>query len=85
MRPGTQFRPSAQQGTTEWRGDVHGTAIQGYASELSVAPGQTIHFHVSTDPPEKYHIHVFRLGWYGGLGGRELACIPAECGQVSYG
>ena len=77
---------NAQQGTIEWRGpDVHGTATQGYASELSVAPGETIHFHVSTDPPEEYHIHVFRLGWYGGLGGRQLACMPAECGQDSYG
>src|SRR5262249_51158877 len=37
------------------------------------------------DPPEDYHIHIFRLGWYAGLGGRQMACIPAECGQVSYG
>jgi N,N-dimethylformamidase beta subunit-like protein len=77
---------NAQQGTTEWAGpDVRGTAIQGYSSEVSVAPGQTIHFHISTQPAEAYHVHVFRLGWYGGLGGRLLACIPAACGQVSHG
>ena len=77
---------NAQQGTTEWAGpDVRGTAIQGYSSEVSVAPGGTIHFHISTQPAEAYNIHVFRLGWYGGLGGRLLACIPADCGQVSHG
>lgn len=43
-------------------------AIEAYASETSVAPGETIRFHVSVDPTEPYNIRVYRLGWYGGAG-----------------
>jgi hypothetical protein len=62
------------------RGWLHaapdGRAIEGYASEPSVQPGDAIHFHVSTTPAESYRIDVYRLGWYGGLGARLVACLP---------
>jgi hypothetical protein len=51
-------------------------AIEGYATEPSVQPGDTIHFHVSTTPAEGYHIDVYRLGWDGGIGARLVACLP---------
>ena len=76
---------NARAGTTGWKALSLTRAIEGYASEVSVRPGETVHFHVSTNPPELYHIHVYRLGWYGGAGGREVACIPAACGQVAQG
>jgi hypothetical protein len=76
---------NARQGTTEWKALYVTDAIEAYASETSVLPSETVHFHVSTSPAELYHIHVYRLGWYGGLGAREVACIPADCGQVSSG
>lgn len=47
-------------------------AIQGYASKTSVNPGEQINFHVSTGSPTTYTLKVFRLGWYGGEGGRLL-------------
>jgi hypothetical protein len=50
--------------------------VQGYASEASVAPGGTLHLHVSAAPRADYRIEVFRLGWYRGLGGRIVACVP---------
>ena len=50
--------------------------IEGYASTTSVAPGETIDFHVSTQGAERYRIEVHRLGWYGGQGGRRLLCLP---------
>ncbi len=66
---------NTQLGTTAWHTGVgEDKAIQGYASEISVLPGEVVHFHVSTDPPELYHIHVYRLGWYGGTGGRCRRC-----------
>ena len=77
---------NARPGTTTWRESFHVIdAIEAYASEISAAPGETVHFHVSTSPAELYHIHIYRLGWYGGAGAREVACIPTDCGHVSSG
>ncbi len=54
-------------------------AIEGYASEVSVAPGETLHLHVSTSPPARYRVEVYRIGWDGGSGGALLACLPGGC------
>jgi hypothetical protein len=51
-------------------------AIEGFACEVSVLPGQRVHFHISTAPAARYRIVLFRLGWYRGAGARVLACIP---------
>jgi hypothetical protein len=65
-----------QPGTTAWQGhEEQGSAVEGYASEVSVLPGQTIHLHVSTDPAAAYEIQVYRLGWYGGPGGRLVTAV----------
>jgi hypothetical protein len=53
--------------------------IHGYASESSVQAGDVLHMHVSTKPAASYRIEVYRLGWYQGLGGRLIACLPS-CG-----
>ena len=45
-----------------------GRAIEGYASEASALPGDTLQFHVSTSPAAPYRIELYRLGWYGGAG-----------------
>ena len=50
--------------------------IEGFASEVSVLPGQRAHFHVSTAPAARYRIVLYRLGWYHGDGARIVACIP---------
>ena len=59
-------------------------AIEGYASEVSVEPGDTVHFHVSTTPEAGYRIDVYRLGWYGGVGARLVACLP-DCSSDEQG
>jgi hypothetical protein len=46
--------------------------IEGYASKTSVNGGETIDLFVSTIAAE-YSIDVFRMGWYGGLGARQVA------------
>jgi hypothetical protein len=51
-------------------------AIEGYASETSVAPGDSFHLHVRAPLADRYRILVYRLGWYGGDGGRLVTCIP---------
>jgi hypothetical protein len=43
--------------------------IEGYASAPSVNRGETISFFVNT-PESGYTMKIFRMGWYGGAGGR---------------
>jgi hypothetical protein len=45
--------------------------IHGYADRISVEAGDTVRFYVSTAAP-RFDLHVNRMGWYGGLGGREV-------------
>jgi hypothetical protein len=59
--------------------------IEGFASEVSVLPGQTVHLHISTAPAARYRIELYRLGWYRGAGARFLACIPADCHRDQQG
>lgn len=69
---------NAKEGTTRW--DITPPtrpAIEGYASESSAAPGQQFHLHVRAGRPgDRYRVYVYRLGWYGGEGGRLVACSP---------
>ena len=64
---------NARPGTSDWKIDLPARSgeIQGYASLTSVSRGGTIHFYVST-AETSYTLEVFRLGWYGGAGGRRL-------------
>jgi hypothetical protein len=46
---------------------------------VSVAPGGVLHLHVSAAAGNRYRVEIYRLGWYGGLGGRLITCLPS-CG-----
>ncbi|MCB2176825.1 MAG: hypothetical protein KQH57_13515, partial [Actinomycetales bacterium] len=48
--------------------------IQGFATQMSVQPGQTIDFKINTDA-SAYSIDIYRTGWYGGLGARHIASV----------
>jgi hypothetical protein len=69
---------NALEGTSRW--DLtppDKPAIEGYASESSAGPGQAFHLHVRAGRPgDRYRVLVYRLGWYGGDGGRLVTCIP---------
>lgn len=54
-------------------------AIEGYASTTSVAPGATLELRAGTTPGARYRIELVRIGWYGGAGGKRIACVPADC------
>jgi hypothetical protein len=64
-------------------GDWRDSDLQGYTSETSLTPGETLHLHVSTPAGVDYRIELFRLGWYGGVGGRLVACVPSCLGYRS--
>lgn len=44
--------------------------IEGYCSKQSVKAGESIEIMVSTNPPQKFEIEIFRMGYYGGRGAR---------------
>ena len=66
---------NAQTGTTDW--DVSGAGdptIQGFATDISVNTGETVNFKIKTDSTS-YQIKIYRLGYYGGAGGRVMATL----------
>jgi hypothetical protein len=60
------------------------TSIEGWASEISVVPGDQVHLHVSTNEGYRYRVEIYRLGWYGSLGARLYLCLPS-CGGDEVG
>lgn len=51
--------------------------IEGYASAMSVRAGETIRFFVSTRPVSRWRLSIYRMGFYGGDGGRLVADLGA--------
>ena len=49
--------------------------IEGYCSHTSVRAGETLAFHVSTNPPSPFRLEIFRMGYYGGDGARQVASL----------
>ncbi len=59
------------------------TEIQAYAGATSVLPGQKLTFYVSTlKEGTPYHVDIYRLGWYGGSGGRHMTSQPKQIGHA---
>src|SRR4051812_39448523 len=72
---------NAKPGTTAW--DVtypNDRGVEGYTSEPSVRPGETLHFHIATVPANRYRIDIYRLGWYGGARARPPTRLPRRAG-----
>ena len=40
--------------------------IQGFATGMSVNPGEAVQFKIRTHSP-RYRVDIFRAGWYGGV------------------
>src|SRR5215469_14714717 len=70
-------RENSRPGNPGWQIPAGaGTVITGYASEASVTPGQSFHLHVAAPSGSRYRVLVYRLGWYQGIGGRLIMCVP---------
>ncbi|MFH1266008.1 MAG: N,N-dimethylformamidase beta subunit family domain-containing protein [Planctomycetota bacterium] len=76
-------RENAKPGSTDWqlsrvqvdKGRFRSPWIEGYCSKQSVAAGESIEIMVSTDPPERLQIEIFRTGYYGGRGARLMKTL----------
>jgi hypothetical protein len=71
--------------TAEWEIDSDGDGVgdgfddgdpnlQGFATDISVNRGETVHFKVKTTLTN-YHLDIYRLGSYGGAGARKVATV----------
>jgi len=60
-------------GTDRWklRDGARAREVEGYASATSVAGGEDLSLHLSSSDP-RVSVEIFRLGWYAGLGGRQV-------------
>src|SRR3954471_18067913 len=56
--------------------------IEGYCSRTSVRAGETIRFHVSTNPASSFTIDLYRMGFYGGTGARHCLRLGPFDGVV---
>ena len=59
---------------SEWSITTPSPTIQGFATDISVNHGNTINFKISTDATA-YHIDIYRMGYYGGMGARRVTTI----------
>jgi hypothetical protein len=69
---------NARPGTAGWLGpSATGRAAEVYASAVDAMPGDSVALHASTAGGASYRTIVYRLGWYGGVGARQVACLPS--------
>lgn len=74
-------------GTSSWiitrpsLGNNNRFNIEGYSSATSVMVGNTIGFSVSTIYPS-FRADIYRMGWYGGTGGRLMKSVTKVVGHL---
>jgi hypothetical protein len=58
-------------GTTAWHlsGEANGASINGFANVTAAREGQKVSLYVTTHA-DRYHVSAYRIGYYGGTGGR---------------
>jgi hypothetical protein len=61
--------PISEWGVTN-SSDFRNVNLNGYATDISVNKGQVVHFKIDAVDGTSYSIKIYRLGYYGGLGGR---------------
>jgi hypothetical protein len=56
--------------------------IEGFVSKTSLYPGENIEFKVSMDPPGRFVIDIYRMGYYAGTGGRHMLRLGSFDGHT---
>ena len=68
---------------SEW--DVSGSgdaSIQGFATDISVAPGDVAQFKIDT-PSSNYRLDIYRMGYYSGRGARKVTGLDGVLPSTS--
>jgi hypothetical protein len=72
---------NAKPGTTAWRITGAAGGIYGYANQVQATSGQQVSLYVSTAAAH-YQVDAYRMGYYGGAGGRLVWQSADEAGYV---
>src|SRR5262245_13036078 len=67
---------NSKTGAVDW--DVIGAGdpdIQGFATDISVNVGETVHFKIAAPGATTYQLKIYRLGYYGGAGATQVATV----------
>ena len=90
-KPNLVQRENERRGTLEWQLTKTGVDpktkyrcpwIEGYCSATSVTAGEKIRFFVSTNPPTAFTLEIYRMGYYGGTGGRLMRKLGPFSGSI---
>ena len=65
---------NTKAGTTDWQVPGTDTSILGFTTDISTNVGGRVDFKVQTGA-SSWSLYVYRLGWYGGSGGRLMATL----------
>ena len=68
---------NTQPGTPNWQVNSDDPSIVGFTSDISSTPGGTVQFKVNTDA-SSYQVNIFRIGYYGGAGARQVASVAVN-------
>lgn len=81
--PNAVYLENQKIGTSDWRiNNYTSTDISGYAGAMSIQRGGSLPFKVSVATPGPYSIEVYRLGYYGGPGGRFIVSSGSLSGTT---
>ena len=83
-------RENKRPGTRDWQltrvrmneGKFRTSLIEGYCSHQSIAAGETLKIFVSTKPARRFNIDFYRMGYYGGEGGRHITTLESVRGAT---
>ncbi|HKN97898.1 MAG TPA: DUF4082 domain-containing protein [Pseudonocardiaceae bacterium] len=68
---------NSQPGTPNWQVQSVDPSIAGFTTDISTNIGGTVQFKINTTA-SSYDIFIFRLGYYGGAGARQVQDIPVR-------
>ena len=60
---------------------LRSVSIEGFVTKPSLLPGESLDFKVSMRNPGKFLIDIYRMGYYGGKGGRHMARLGSFTGR----
>src|SRR5687767_7320474 len=56
--------------------------VEGFCSKASYFAGDTLNIFISTDPATSYTVDIYRMGYYGGKGGRLMKSVGMQQGKT---
>ena len=71
---------NSKAGTPDWQVPSRDDSILGYTTDISATPGGQVAFKMLTNA-SSYTLDIFRLGWYGGVGARQIGSVSRNTPQ----